>query len=223
MLDYGGTLVSGSEKTENVQYYAVSNKLTSRKGPGKEILATLRDLCGDLKVRQSWLCALCPLCHTCVVSCRVCTSFLTPCHHTQPNKQNSVFVVTGMERQALEAGFGAVGNLGLGAEHGFFFKMPHAHLSPPAASSGTPSAASPTSAGGGAWEMMLPSFDSSWMQLARAIMDVYVKRTHGTYIEQKGSALLWQYRDADPEFGHMQSKELEVRVGGDGRKQGGYV
>lgn len=58
--------------------------------------------------------------------------------------------------------------------------------------------------------MMLPSFDSAWMQLARAIMDVYVKRTHGTYIEQKGSALLWQYRDADPEFGHMQSKELEV-------------
>lgn len=30
MLDYGGTLVAGSEKTENVQYYAVSNKLTTR-------------------------------------------------------------------------------------------------------------------------------------------------------------------------------------------------
>lgn len=30
MLDYGGTLVAGSEKTENVQYYAVSNKLTAR-------------------------------------------------------------------------------------------------------------------------------------------------------------------------------------------------
>ena len=176
MLDYGGTLVSGSEKTENVQYYAVSNKLTSRKGPGKEALATLRDLCGDLK--------------------------------------NSVFVVTGMERQALEAGFGGVGNLGLGAEHGFFFKMPHAHHSPPAAaaSAAAPPSSSSAAAGSGGWEMMLPSFDSSWMQLARAIMDVYVKRTHGTYIEQKGSALLWQYRDADPEFGHMQSKELEVRA-----------
>jgi trehalose-phosphatase len=66
----------------------------------------------------------------------------------------------------------------------------------------------------GGWEMMLPSFDSSWMELARAIMDVYVKRTHGTYIEQKGSALLWQYRDADPEFGHMQSKELEDHLSG---------
>ena len=25
----------------------------------------------------------------------------------------------------------------------------------------------------------------------------------------KGSALLWQFRDADPEFGWLQSKELE--------------
>ena len=108
--------------------------------------------------------------------------------------------------------------------------MPHAHLSPPAAPTATASpspsppptntpvssSASSTVGGGGSgggWEMMLPSFDSAWMQLARAIMDVYVKRTHGTYIEQKGSALLWQYRDADPEFGHMQSKELEVGFG----------
>ena len=168
-------------------------------------------------------------------------SISTPPQQNKIPQQNSVFVVTGMERQALEAGFGAVGNLGLGAEHGtsgrpelhfglptytpnpqppnkhrqhagFFFKMPHAHLSAPAAPTATAASASPTPGGsGGGWEMMLPSFDSAWMQLARAIMDVYVKRTHGTYIEQKGSALLWQYRDADPEFGHMQSKELEVR------------
>jgi trehalose 6-phosphate synthase/phosphatase len=37
-------------------------------------------------------------------------------------------------------------------------------------------------------------------------MDIYVKRTHGTYIEEKGSAMLWQFRDADPEFGFLQSK-----------------
>ncbi|EWM21423.1 trehalose phosphate synthase [Nannochloropsis gaditana] len=165
MLDYGGTLVSGSEKKENVQYYAVSNKLAHRKGPSKHLLSILRDLCNDFK--------------------------------------NACFVVTGMERQALEQGFGEVENLGLGAEHGFFYKMPHAHHPPNH---------SPTVGGG--WEMMLPSFDSSWMELTQAIMDVYVKRTHGTYIEQKGSALLWQYRDADPEFGHMQSKELEDHLSG---------
>jgi trehalose 6-phosphate synthase/phosphatase len=37
-------------------------------------------------------------------------------------------------------------------------------------------------------------------------MDIYVERTHGTYIEEKGSAMLWQFRNADPEFGLLQSK-----------------
>ena len=41
------------------------------------------------------------------------------------------------------------------------------------------------------------------------IMDLYVQRTHGTYVVNKGSAILWQFRDADPEFGWLQSKELE--------------
>jgi trehalose 6-phosphate synthase/phosphatase len=43
-------------------------------------------------------------------------------------------------------------------------------------------------------------------------MEVFVQRTHGTYIESKGSALIWQVRDADPEFGHLQCKELEEHL-----------
>lgn len=40
-------------------------------------------------------------------------------------------------------------------------------------------------------------------------MNLYAQRTNGTYVVNKGSALLWQFRDADPEFGWLQSKELE--------------
>jgi hypothetical protein len=43
-------------------------------------------------------------------------------------------------------------------------------------------------------------------------MSIYVERTHGTYIEQKGSAIIFQFRDADPEFGYLQSKELEENL-----------
>lgn len=43
----------------------------------------------------------------------------------------------------------------------------------------------------------------------QTIMNIYAQRTHGTYVENKGSALLWQFRDADPEFGWLQSKEME--------------
>lgn len=45
--------------------------------------------------------------------------------------------------------------------------------------------------------------------VSQTIMDLYAQRTHGTYVVNKGSALLWQFRDADPEFGWLQSKELE--------------
>jgi hypothetical protein len=59
---------------------------------------------------------------------------------------------------------------------------------------------------------MTPLGDQSWKESAIMIMDIYMQRTHGTYIEKKGNALIWQFRDADPEFGFMQSKELEEHL-----------
>ena len=44
----------------------------------------------------------------------------------------------------------------------------------------------------------------TWKESAMLIMKIFVQRTHGTYIEQKGNALIWQFRDADPEFGFLQ-------------------
>ena len=40
----------------------------------------------------------------------------------------------------------------------------------------------------------------------QVIMDIFVQRTYGTYIETKGNALIWQFSEADPEFGYLQSK-----------------
>ncbi len=36
----------------------------------------------------------------------------------------------------------------------------------------------------------------------------YQESTDGSFIETKASALVWHYRDADPDFGHWQAKEL---------------
>jgi len=65
-------------------------------------------------------------------------------------------------------------------------------------------------------------------------MDVYTSRTHGSYIEETEMKVLWQYRDADPEFGYLQAKELEdhlsnvlrnytVDILHGGVEEGGYV
>lgn len=69
---------------------------------------------------------------------------------------------------------------------------------------------SPTATG--KWKTIMEVGDQSWKDSAKLIMDIYTQRTHGTYIEQKGNALIWQYRDADPEFGFLQSKELEEHL-----------
>lgn len=39
-----------------------------------------------------------------------------------------------------------------------------------------------------------------WAPLTRAKQ----MHTHGSYIEEKGTAILWHYGDAEPEFGAMQ-------------------
>jgi trehalose 6-phosphate synthase/phosphatase len=65
-------------------------------------------------------------------------------------------------------------------------------------------------------------------------MEVYTSRTHGSYIEETEMKVLWQYRDADTEFGSLQAKELEdhlekllhsfpVDILHGGIKEGGYV
>lgn len=54
--------------------------------------------------------------------------------------------------------------------------------------------------------------DYTWQSYAFEIMRQFVKRTQGSFIESKGSALVWQYRDVDPYFGSMQAKELSSHL-----------
>lgn len=124
--------------------------------------------------------------------------------------KNIVFVVSGKETAQVAAFFGDVKGLGLGSEHGFYYKWPEGAQPP----------VRPTSPGSRAsirhqkWTAMhtLNEMDHVWKEPARKLMNLYTERTHGTYIERKGNAMLWQFRDADPEFGYMQSKELEEHL-----------
>lgn len=122
------------------------------------------------------------------------------------DNKNIVFVVSGKEIRAVTDYFGSIKGLGLAAEHGFYYKWPKEEY-PWDVSSKENSKS--TAAG---WQTMMDIPDDSWKESARIIMDIFVQRTHGTYIEQKGNALIWQYSDADPEFGFLQSKELEEHL-----------
>lgn len=108
------------------------------------------------------------------------------------DKKNTVFVVSGKERHSLTKTLGHIPRLGLAAEHGMFISWP------------TTKAADRRH-----WDPLVPITDRTWRSLAMAIMEVYTSRTHGSYIEETEMKVLWQYRDADLEFGYLQARELE--------------
>jgi trehalose 6-phosphate synthase/phosphatase len=108
------------------------------------------------------------------------------------DKRNTVFVVSGKERHSLTKSLGHIPDLGLAAEHGMFISYPTTKVSTKRR-----------------WETLVPETDRTWRSLAVTIMEVYTSRTHGSYIEETEMKVLWQYRDADLEFGSLQAKELE--------------
>ena len=166
LLDWGGTLVTETTKTDKLQAYAVATGHASHTAPTEEIKSLLETLCAD--------------------------------------PRNVVFVVSGREQMAVSDFFGDVPGLGLGAEHGFFYRWPQ---------DDNVEVLAPSSSGTRArWQTINSTFDQSWKEPARVVMEIYVQHTQGTYIEQKPGALIWQFRDADPEFGFMQSKELEEHL-----------
>ena len=133
------------------------------------------------------------------------------------DKRNIVFVVSGKERHSLTETLDGIPNLGLAAEHGMFVSWPNGNASKKRI-----------------WETLVPDQDRSWRSIAITIMEVYTSRTHGSYIEETEMKVLWQYRDADPEFGYLQARELEdhlsnvlrsfaVDILHGGVEEGGYV
>jgi trehalose 6-phosphate synthase/phosphatase len=95
----------------------------------------------------------------------------------------------------MDEWFASVPKLGLCAERGFHYKLP--------------------SVTGAAWRCssdMHESTTSSWQSYSYQLMRQFVKRTQGAYIENKGSALVWQYRDADQHYGSWQAKELSSHL-----------
>jgi trehalose 6-phosphate synthase/phosphatase len=63
------------------------------------------------------------------------------------------------------------------------------------------------------WESHLPDNSTKeWKEVTSHIMRMYAVRTHGAYVEEKGSAILWHYGDADPEFGAIQAKDLQDQI-----------
>jgi len=104
---------------------------------------------------------------------------------------NHVMVVSGLGRDKVQQAFGSVPNISLAVEHGFHYRIK-----------------------GGPWQQLLPGVNTAWREVAEAVVRIYTQRTNGSFMQKKGSSIVWNHQQADPEFGSMQARELQYHLQG---------
>ncbi len=100
--------------------------------------------------------------------------------------RNLVALVSGRSAEDLEGWFDNVRGLWLVAEHGAELKAPSASV----------------------WESLSSQAPPDWKSTVMPILEHFVDRTPGSFVEEKKYALVWHYRMAEPEFGEWLANEL---------------
>ncbi len=98
--------------------------------------------------------------------------------------KNEVIIISGRDKDTLDQWFGNL-NLGLVAEHGAWVKEK-----------------------GKTWETLEP-LKTDWKKEIRPILEMYMDRTPGSFIEEKDFSLVWHYRRAESGLGLMRALELK--------------
>ncbi|WP_108423030.1 bifunctional alpha,alpha-trehalose-phosphate synthase (UDP-forming)/trehalose-phosphatase [Flagellimonas amoyensis] len=57
---------------------------------------------------------------------------------------------------------------------------------------------------------MLEQVKGDWMEKIRPVLESFVDRTPGSFIEEKNYSLAWHYRNTDPDFGEKRATELNT-------------
>lgn len=57
---------------------------------------------------------------------------------------------------------------------------------------------------------LLEKVKNDWMEKIRPVLESFVDRTPGTFIEEKNYSLAWHYRNTDPDFGNKRATELTM-------------
>lgn len=96
---------------------------------------------------------------------------------------NEVVVISGRDAATLENWLGKL-PVSLVAEHGAFIRY-----------------------NGGEWEQQV-TVSPEWKDQIRPLLELFVTRCVGSFIEEKQNTLAWHYRNTHPDLGFMRSREL---------------
>ena len=97
--------------------------------------------------------------------------------------RNQIVIISGRGTDFLEEQFKGV-NVNLVAEHGYFIKIV-----------------------GENWKAIIET-DLEWKKTVMPILNEYVNRCNGTFIEEKTGSIAWHYRNADFDFAQLRLHEL---------------
>jgi len=98
--------------------------------------------------------------------------------------KNEIVIISGRDRETLDRWFGHL-DIGLVAEHGVWIKERSKE-----------------------WGTIEP-LENDWKTEILPVLEVYVDRTPGSFIEEKEFSLVWHYRNCDAELAAVRAKELK--------------
>ncbi|MEQ8926233.1 MAG: bifunctional alpha,alpha-trehalose-phosphate synthase (UDP-forming)/trehalose-phosphatase [Fulvivirga sp.] len=99
------------------------------------------------------------------------------------NPKNQVVIISGRDKTTLESWLGHL-PVDFIAEHGVWLKDK-----------------------AGEW-YMAEGLDNSWKDEIRDILDIYVNKTPGSFIEEKDYSLVWHYRKVETGLGELRAREI---------------
>ncbi|MDF7815779.1 bifunctional alpha,alpha-trehalose-phosphate synthase (UDP-forming)/trehalose-phosphatase [Hymenobacter sp. YC55] len=98
--------------------------------------------------------------------------------------RNRVVVISGRDRASLESWLGHL-PVDFIAEHGVWLRR-----------------------AGGEWHLIQEGLRAEWKRDFLPILDQYVSRTPGAFVEEKSHSLVWHYRRADPGLADVRTRDL---------------
>ena len=104
------------------------------------------------------------------------------------DEKNHVVIISGRDAEILEKWFGYL-PITLVAEHGASVKMKNE-----------------------LWQQTIPVLEK-WKEEIRPIMQIFVSRCVGSFIEEKNNTIAWHYRNTHPDLGFSRSRELINNLG----------
>ena len=100
------------------------------------------------------------------------------------NPKNDVVVISGRDKETLGQWLGDL-PLNLVAEHGAFYRVKNTE-----------------------WESPV-QHDNEWKTEIVPMLELFVDRTPGSFIEEKRSALVWHFRKSEPDLAKLRTQELK--------------